>query len=82
MTFVGPRPEIPQMLPYYAPEQLCKFAVKPGMTGLAQVSGRNILRFVETNAKDFEYVQTRSLRVDTKILCKTVGVVVLMIGAH
>jgi lipopolysaccharide/colanic/teichoic acid biosynthesis glycosyltransferase len=82
MSFVGPRPEIPQMLPYYEPEQLCKFAVTPGMTGLAQVSGRNILRFVETNAKDVEYVQTRSARLDAQVLFKTVGVVVLMIGAH
>jgi lipopolysaccharide/colanic/teichoic acid biosynthesis glycosyltransferase len=82
MTFVGPRPEIPEMLPYYEPEQLCKFAVTPGMTGLAQVSGRNILRFVETNAKDIEYVQRRSLRLDLSILVRTVGVVFLMIGAH
>ena len=82
MTFVGPRPEIPEMLPYYEPDQHHKFAVKPGMTGLAQVSGRNILRFVETNAKDIDYVQRRSLRLDLGILCKTVGVVVLMIGAH
>jgi lipopolysaccharide/colanic/teichoic acid biosynthesis glycosyltransferase len=82
MSFVGPRPEIPQMLPYYEPHQYCKFAVRPGMTGLAQVSGRNILRFVETNAKDLEYVQQRSLRFDLTILFKTVGVVALMIGAH
>ena len=82
MTFVGPRPEIPQMLPYYAPHQYSKFAVKPGMTGFAQVSGRNILRFVETNAKDLEYVQRRSFRVDVIILFKTVGIVLLMIGAH
>ena len=82
MTFVGPRPEIPEMLPFYGPHQYRKFAVKPGMTGLAQVSGRNILRFVETNAKDIDYVQRRSLRLDLGILCKTVGVVVLMIGAH
>jgi lipopolysaccharide/colanic/teichoic acid biosynthesis glycosyltransferase len=82
MTFVGPRPEIPQMLPYYAPHQYSKFAVKPGMTGLAQVSGRNILRFVETNAKDIEYVQRRSFWLDVTILFKTVGIVFLMIGAH
>jgi lipopolysaccharide/colanic/teichoic acid biosynthesis glycosyltransferase len=82
MTLVGPRPEIPEMLPFYEPEQLCKFAVTPGMTGLAQVSGRNILRFVETNAKDVEYVTRRSLRFDAAILLRTVWVVVLMIGAH
>jgi lipopolysaccharide/colanic/teichoic acid biosynthesis glycosyltransferase len=52
------------------------------MTGLAQVSGRNILRFVETNAKDVEYVHRRSLLLDLTILSRTVGVVLLMIGAH
>jgi lipopolysaccharide/colanic/teichoic acid biosynthesis glycosyltransferase len=82
MTLVGPRPEIPEMLPYYEPEQLCKFAVKPGLTGLAQVSGRNILRFVDTNAKDVEYVHARSLALDLTILWRTVGAVALMVGAH
>ena len=82
MTLVGPRPEIPEMLPYYRPEQFAKFAVTPGMTGLAQVSGRNILRFVETNEKDMEYVARRSLLFDVGILVRTAGVVFLMIGAH
>ena len=82
MTLVGPRPEIPEMLPYYEPHQYCKFAVKPGLTGLAQISGRNILRFVETNAKDVEYVQRRSLGFDLWILVRTTWCVALMIGAH
>ena len=82
MSLVGPRPEIPEMLPYYEPDQYCKFAVKPGVTGLAQVSGRNILRFVETNAHDVEYVETRSTRTDLRILFRTVGTVILMVGAH
>jgi len=82
MSLVGPRPEIPEMLPYYEPHQYCKFAVKPGVTGLAQVSGRNILKFVETNAFDFDYVQRRSLRLDLEILGRTALVVPLMVGAH
>lgn len=82
MSLVGPRPEIPQMLPFYGPEQYCKFAVKPGLTGLAQTGGRNILRFVDTNAKDVEYVHRRSPALDLKILLATVWVVVLMLGAH
>lgn len=82
MTLVGPRPEIPEMLPYYEPHQYCKFAVKPGVTGLAQISGRNILRFVETNAKDVEYVQRRSVGFDLWILVRTTWCVALMIGAH
>jgi lipopolysaccharide/colanic/teichoic acid biosynthesis glycosyltransferase len=82
MSLVGPRPEIPEMLPFYEPHQLCKFAVKPGLTGLAQTCGRNILRFVETNAKDVEYVQRRSLAFDLRILVRTTWCVALMIGAH
>jgi lipopolysaccharide/colanic/teichoic acid biosynthesis glycosyltransferase len=82
MSLVGPRPEIPEMLPYYERGQYRKFAVKPGVTGLAQVSGRNILRFVETNRLDIEYVDTRSFRGDCLILVRTVGAVFLMIGAH
>lgn len=82
MTLVGPRPEIPEMLPFYEPHQHCKFAVKPGLTGLAQTSGRNILRFVETNAKDVEYVHRRSLLFDMWILVRTTWCVALMVGAH
>lgn len=82
MSLVGPRPEIPEMLPFYEPHQYCKFGVKPGLTGLAQTSGRNILRFVETNAKDVEYVQRRSFAFDLQILVRTTWCVAMMIGAH
>jgi lipopolysaccharide/colanic/teichoic acid biosynthesis glycosyltransferase len=81
MSLVGPRPEIPEMIRCYQPEELLKFATKPGVTGLAQISGRNILRFKETNACDLEYVERRSLRFDLEILYRTPGVVVRMIGA-
>ncbi|MEZ5143108.1 MAG: sugar transferase [Acidimicrobiales bacterium] len=81
ISLVGPRPEIPEMIPCYQPEQLLKFATKPGVTGLAQISGRNILRFKETTEHDLEYVRRRSLRFDLQILCRTPGVVVRMIGA-
>lgn len=81
MSLVGPRPEIPEMLPHYLPHQLAKFAVKPGLTGLAQVSGRNILRFQETIGRDLDYVARRSFWRDLWILVKTPVVVILMIGA-
>lgn len=81
MSMVGPRPEIPEMLPYYRPEELCKFGVLPGVTGLAQISGRNMLLWAQTNAHDVEYVHTRSLRGDLSIMVKTVVAVVGMVGA-
>ena len=82
MTLVGPRPEIPEMVAYYSDAQLAKFSVKPGLTGLAQVSGRNILRFQETIAADLNYVENRSFRHDIVILLRTVKAVILMMGAH
>ncbi len=81
MSLVGPRPEIPEMLRYYLPEQMVKFAVKPGLTGVAQTTGRNILRFQETIAADLSYVATRGIWTDVRIFVKTPFVVLLMLGA-
>lgn len=71
MALVGPRPEIPQMLPYYEGRMLKKFAVRPGITGLAQVSGRGNLTFHETADYDVEYVEQRSWKLDAWILWRT-----------
>ena len=81
MALVGPRPEIPEMLPYYHGELIEKFSVRPGVTGLAQISGRGRLKFLETAALDLEYVRTRSIRTDAKIVCLTILKVVLRDGA-
>ncbi len=81
MSLVGPRPEIPEMVTYYRSDQLAKFSVKPGLTGLAQINGRNILRFQETIAMDLDYVRRRSLTTDLAILLKTPLVVLRMWGA-
>lgn len=81
MSLVGPRPEIPEMLQYYRWDQLPKFEVRPGVTGLAQVSGRNILRFQETIDADLRYVATRSLGQDIRILFRTVWAVIMRVGA-
>jgi lipopolysaccharide/colanic/teichoic acid biosynthesis glycosyltransferase len=82
MSLVGPRPEIPEMLPYYKPEQRLKFAVKPGVTCLWQVNGRDLLRRADGIAMDVDYVHRRSLRTDLAILLKTIKVVVFRIGAY
>lgn len=72
MSLVGPRPEIPEMLPYYSEQQLRKFAVKPGATGLAQINGRGHLTLQQTIAFDLEYCERRSLGLDLWVLLMTV----------
>ncbi len=81
MALVGPRPEIPEMLPYYQGEMLQKFTVRPGITGLAQISGRGDLSFLETVDYDLEYVRNKSWWLDIKILFCTLFRIVLRDGA-
>jgi lipopolysaccharide/colanic/teichoic acid biosynthesis glycosyltransferase len=81
MTLVGPRPELPEMLPYYTEQQLIKFSVKPGVTGLAQVTGRAVLRFQQTINSDVEYCLRRSLWFDLAILIQTTKTIVQRVGA-
>jgi lipopolysaccharide/colanic/teichoic acid biosynthesis glycosyltransferase len=81
MTLVGPRPELPEMLPYYLDEHLIKFSVKPGLTGLAQTSGRGHLRFREATRLDADYVRSRSLAGDLRILWRTLVIVFRREGA-
>jgi lipopolysaccharide/colanic/teichoic acid biosynthesis glycosyltransferase len=81
MALVGPRPEIPEMLPYYRDEHLIKFSVPPGVTGLAQISGRGRLRFLETARLDADYAANRSLRLDLRILARTISLVLRQDGA-
>ncbi|MFK8031716.1 MAG: sugar transferase [Gammaproteobacteria bacterium] len=82
MALVGPRPEIPEMLPYYKGDMLKKFSVRPGITGLAQTSGRGHLSFKDTVALDIEYVKKRSFWFDIKILFNTFVMVALHRGAY
>ncbi len=81
VTFVGPRPEIPEMLPYYSQEELIKFSVKPGLTGLAQVTGRNHLTIKQTIEWDVYYVRHRSWRMDVSIVLQTIMKVIARDGA-
>lgn len=81
MSLVGPRPEIPEMLRYYSKEQLIKFSIKPGVTGLAQVSGRGLLTFQETINLDILYVREKSIKTDINISLKTIIVVLKAVGA-
>jgi lipopolysaccharide/colanic/teichoic acid biosynthesis glycosyltransferase len=81
MSLVGPRPEIPEMLPYYRPEHLIKFSVRPGVTGLAQISGRGRLKFLDTAELDAEYVRRRSFGLDVRIFVRTVLAILRRDGA-
>lgn len=81
MALVGPRPEIPEMLPYYHDEMLLKFSVRPGVTGPAQVSGRGRLGFYETVQYDLSYVRERSWRHDLRMIWTTVRKVLAQDGA-
>jgi lipopolysaccharide/colanic/teichoic acid biosynthesis glycosyltransferase len=81
MRLVGPRPEAPEVLQYYTPEEMYKFTCKPGITGLAQVNGRGFLNWGETLAWDLQYVRTRTVKLDLKILLATLKQVILQHGA-
>ncbi len=71
MSLIGPRPLLPQYLPLYTAEQMRRHDVKPGMTGWAQVHGRNAISWEERFRLDVWYVDHRSLGVDLKILALT-----------
>ncbi len=73
MSLVGPRPLLVDYLPLYTPEQSRRHDVRPGLTGWAQVKGRNDLGWDDRLALDIWYVDHRSLRLDIKILFMTVG---------
>lgn len=75
MSLVGPRPLLMHYLERYTPEQARRHEVRPGLTGLAQVSGRNGVTWEERFAIDVEYVDNQSLLLDLKILLRTVAVV-------
>jgi lipopolysaccharide/colanic/teichoic acid biosynthesis glycosyltransferase len=81
MSLVGPRPPIPYEVEHYPPHWFDRFAVKPGMTGLWQVSGRSELTLEEMIALDVEYARTRSLWLNVKILARTVPAVFATRGA-
>ena len=72
MSIVGPRPLLVKYLPLYSDEQKRRHDVRPGLTGLAQVSGRNAITWTEKFNKDIEYVDNVSLGLDISIFFKTI----------
>ncbi|PFG39104.1 lipopolysaccharide/colanic/teichoic acid biosynthesis glycosyltransferase [Georgenia soli] len=80
MSLVGPRPLHVYYMPLYTPRQARRLEVRPGITGLAQVSGRNALNWEERLELDVRYVETRSLALDLRVLARTVAVVLRRSG--
>ena len=82
MSLVGPRPLLMEYLPLYSPDQARRMDVRPGLTGWAQVNGRNALAWEEKFALDVWYVDNRSLWLDLKILLMTVRMVLTRRGIN
>lgn len=72
MSIVGPRPLLPEYLPYYTEEERHRHDVRPGLTGLAQINGRNMLSWEDRFAYDVSYVRSITLKNDIQIIWKTV----------
>ena len=82
MSIVGPRPLLVEYLPYYTENERHRHDVRPGLTGLAQINGRNTLTWEQKFAYDLEYVQHISFCEDIKILFSTVGKVLNRSGVQ
>jgi sugar transferase EpsL len=76
MSFIGPRPLLMQYLPLYSPEQARRHDVKPGLSGWAQINGRNALSWVEKFRLDVWYVDHQSFWLDLRIFLITIGKVI------
>ena len=72
ISLIGPRPLLVKYLPYYQGEEHLRHAVRPGMTGWAQVNGRNYIKWDERFAKDVEYVKNLTFAMDVKIFFMTI----------
>jgi lipopolysaccharide/colanic/teichoic acid biosynthesis glycosyltransferase len=75
MSLIGPRPTIPVQVAQYTPRQRARLAIRPGITGWAQVHGRASLPWSERIELDLHYIEHRSLGLDLRILWRTVAIV-------
>ena len=82
MSLVGPRPPLPREVACYARDAQRRLLVKPGLTGLWQISGRSDLSWEESVRLDLRYVENWNLALDAQILCKTIGAVFNSRGAY
>lgn len=82
MSFIGPRPLLVEYLQYYTEEEHHRHDVRPGLTGLAQVNGRNLLNWNDRFKKDIEYIDNLTFKMDIKIIFKTIKVVLSKKGIN
>jgi lipopolysaccharide/colanic/teichoic acid biosynthesis glycosyltransferase len=82
MSFIGPRPLLPEYLPLYSADQARRHEVKPGITGWAQINGRNAISWKQKFEFDVWYVEHQSLLLDLKILFKTIKKIVVPEGVN
>jgi lipopolysaccharide/colanic/teichoic acid biosynthesis glycosyltransferase len=82
MSIVGPRPTLPVQVEQYTERQLGRLAVKPGLTGWAQINGRASLPWPERIELDLWYVEHRSLALDLRIVARTIGMVLTGQGLY
>jgi lipopolysaccharide/colanic/teichoic acid biosynthesis glycosyltransferase len=80
MSLVGPRPLMMEYLPLYSPYQLRRHEVRPGITGWAQIKGRNAISWEEKFEYDVWYVDHHSFFLDIKIIFRTIGIVLCRKG--
>ena len=82
MSLVGPRPTLPEQVEQYGPHERTRLRVPPGITGWAQIHGRNALSWPERIDLDVWYVQNRSLLLDLQILLRTPGILLRGTGVY
>ena len=80
MSLVGPRPLLMEYIPLYSPEQARRHAMRPGVSGWAQVNGRNGISWAEKFKLDVWYVDNRSFWLDIKVICLTLKKVIVREG--
>ena len=82
MSIIGPRPLLPQYLEIYSPEQMKRHLVKPGITGWAQINGRNAISWIQKFEYDIWYVKHQSFLLDLKIIFMTIKKVLISEGIN
>ena len=82
MSIIGPRPLLVKYLPYYTKEEHHRHDVRPGLTGWAQANGRNLVNWDDRFRLDIEYVNNLSLKMDLKVILKTISIVLKREGIN